>query len=96
MENKEKIMKKKYISLLRLIILFFVICFVLNKMNFEAQTYIGKALGALAFILPIEILLCLVGHDKDLKLRTRIISKIIFWFIIVCYLGAGVALLLPM
>lgn len=84
-------MKKKYIFLLIIFALEIEIISILSKKNIQITSFIGKAIGTLVFILPILILLFLLSKDKDISDNKRLISKVILWFIIICYIIGGIA-----
>lgn len=83
-------MKKQYKILLSVCAIEF---FVLNKLNFSVQTWMGNAIGSFLFLLPIQALLLMAGRDKDVGEIKRICFKLIFFLIIAIYLiGALVTL----
>lgn len=83
-------MKKQYKILLSVCAIEF---FVLNKLNFSAQTWMGNAIGSFLVLLPIQALLLMAGRDKDVGEIKRICFKLIFFLIIAIYLIAGLVTL---
>lgn len=73
------------------IVIEYVIIFILNKMHLTVQTWMGNAIGAFIFLLPIQIMLFMLGRDEHFSNKKRTCFKVIFWFIIVCYLLGGIA-----
>lgn len=86
-------MKTKYKVLLSILILEIMIASILDANNVELKSWIGNAIATFIFFTPIEIWFYLLGRDKSLSERKRHFFKIAFWFIIVCYLFGGVALI---
>ena len=95
MENKKgnRFMKKIYILLLSVFAIETHIVFLLNKVNFKAQTWIANVIGIFCFFLPLQILLFLLGRDENIAPQKRIWLKIIFWFINTCYLAGAITTL---
>ena len=86
-------MKKIYKYLLAAIIVEICIVSVLDRAGIHIQSWIGNAVSAAVFFLPIETLLFMLGRDSDISAGKRMGCKIAFWFVLICYLGGGVALL---
>ncbi len=87
-------MKNIYKVLLLLFIIEIIIVTILRENNLIVQSYLGNAIGVFLFLLPIQILLLLLSKDNNLTRKTRLCLLIVFWFINICYVGGGVALLL--
>ena len=86
-------MKKIYKYLLAAIIVEICIVSVLDRAGIHIQSWIGNAVSAAVFFLPIETLLFMLGRDSDISETKRTCCKILFWFILVCYVSGGIALL---
>ena len=84
-------MKKLYKHLLYLIIFELFVLSFLSQMNVQVQSWAGNAIGVFIFFLPIEVLLFLLGSDERFTKKKKICFKVVFWFIIVCYLLGGIA-----
>lgn len=83
-------MKIQYKIILTVIILE-LFCFTyLNEMGIRFESWIGNALGALLLLAPIFALLYLIKRDEDVSKKFRIIAKILFWYLIVCYIAGGI------
>ena len=82
-------MKKTYKIIAFVIIILLLTIGILNEMCFSAQTWIGNAVGLFVIFFPIEMLFFLLGHDKELSSWRRLLFKIIFWHIIICYILGG-------
>ena len=82
-------MKKQYKILLSVCAIEFFVLFILNKLNFSAQTWMGNGIGLILFLLPIQALLLMAGRDKDVGEIKRICFKLIFFLIIAIYLIAA-------
>lgn len=86
-------MKKKYTLFLSIFIIELFIVSILNEINVRIQSWIGNAIGTFIFLLPIQILLFMLSRDEKFSEKKRILFKIIFWFINICYLSGGIALI---
>lgn len=86
--------KAKYSVLIGIIFFQFVFLAILNKLGVQFQSWIANAVGALAFVAPIVLLLFRVGNDIEYSSRVRAISKLVGWFLILCIIGGGLATLL--
>jgi len=84
-------MKKQYILLLSVFAVEIFIVAILNERNIKVQSWIGNAIGVFIFLLPIQILLFLLGHNEMFIAKRRMCFKVAFWFINICYLLGGVA-----
>lgn len=84
-------MKRRYKKLLFAILVEFILGFILRENKIKIQSFIGSAIGVFVFFLPIEILLFLLSNDKYISNTKRVIAKIVFWFICLCYLCAIIA-----
>lgn len=84
-------MKKQFIILLSVIITEFIIVSALDKMNFQAKSPLENAIGVLLFLLPVQLLFFLLSKDQNLSKNRRLCFRIIFWFIILCYLVGAIA-----
>lgn len=87
-------MKKQYSILLSIVGIEFLIVSILNKANVKIVSWIGNAVGAFIFFLPIQILLFLLSKDKALSTKLQACCKCAFWFILICYFLGGIATLL--
>ena len=83
-------MKKSYKVLLCIIILEFVILSTLDPNEVAVQSWIGKAIGTLICLLPIQTLLFLLSKDNKLAKGKKLIFKILFIFINICYVLGGI------
>lgn len=87
-------MKKVY-KLLRFIISIEILAvLLLSELNIKIQSWVGNAIGTVIFLLPIQVLLYCLSRDQNMKTKTRIICKGVFWFILICFIGGGMATLL--
>lgn len=84
-------MKKKYKILLYIWAVELFIASILNKNNFEVQSWIGNAIGVIIAFLPIQMLLFLLGKDEDRTPGERMLFKLVFWFINICYVLGAIA-----
>lgn len=87
-------MKKQYKFLLIVFGIEFLIVSILQENNIKIQSWIGNAIGAFVFLLPIQILLFLLSKDEKFSKRKRICFKIIFWYINICCIAGGIATLI--
>lgn len=87
-------MKNIYKVLLLMFIIEIIIIAILRENNLIVQSYLGNAIGVFLFLLPIQILLFMLSKDNNLTRKIRFCLLIVFWFINICYVGGGVALLL--
>ncbi len=79
-------MEKKYTILLSIIITEFIIISAFDKMKIQAQSWLENAIGLFLFLLPIQILLFLLSKDNRISKNKRTFFKIVFCFILICYL----------
>ena len=84
-------MKKSYRILLYIFISEFFIAFLLGKNNLAVESWLGKTIGAFILLLPVEILLFLISKDEAISNKKRMFSKIAFWYVLICYILAGIA-----
>ena len=61
-----------------------------TQLNLQAQTWIGNALGLLVLLLPIWLLLLTIILDTDINPTKRLIAKIAFAFLVVCFIGGSI------
>ena len=87
-------MKKQYKILCSVIFIEVFIISILNETAVKIQSWFGNAIGALIFLFPIQILLFMLSKDEKFSKSKRMFFKIVFWFIIICYLLGGIATLL--
>lgn len=83
-------MKTKYKIIIFVFAIEYFCILIMDKMNIHVRGWIKNAIGALVFLVPLFLLLYFLGKDKDIKKKYRIISKILFYFLIVCYLVGGI------
>ena len=83
--------KKRYIILLTVVFAEIIIISALNKINVKADSFVENAAGLFLFLLPIQILFFLLSKDKNISERNRVFAKVVFWFIIVCYIAGAMA-----
>lgn len=86
-------MKKIYSILLSVFFIEVFIISSLKEINIKAQSWIGNAIGTLVFLLPIQSMLYLLSKDETRPSKIRMCSKIVFWFIIICYVLGGITTL---
>ena len=94
MEEDEKIVKRCYRVLLLICLVEVLIVLIMNKNNIRVNSWVGNAIGAFIFLLPIQFLFFLLSKDEKFSKRIRVFFKIMFYFIISCYLLGGVAKLI--
>ena len=88
------IMRKIYKVLLCIIFINLLIVSFMNNQNIRIQSWAENAIGVLVFFLPIQILLFVLGRDDRISNRKRKWTKMMFWFINICYLlGAAASLI---
>lgn len=87
-------MRTRYKVLLLLIITEILIISFLQRMNIQIKSWFGNFLGAILFLLPIQILLFCLSRDENSSRKKRIIYKITFWYLNVCFLAGGIATLI--
>ena len=81
-------MKKSYKVLLYIIILEFVILSTLDSNEVVVQSWIGKAIGTLICLMPIQTLFFLLSRDTKITKIKRLVFKIIFASMNLCYILA--------
>lgn len=84
-------MKKIYKILLIIFGIKFLIVSQLSKHNIQIQSKVGKTIGGFVFFLPIQILLYLLGKDDNISKAKKMLFKILFWHINICYLAGVIA-----
>ena len=83
-------MKRKYKNLINIIVCEWIIVFILSELNIRVNSWTGNAVGILIFLFPLLMLLYLVKNDNEISAKNRMIVKIVFYFIIVCYMLGGI------
>jgi hypothetical protein len=86
-------MKRQYKYVLFVIIGEILILSILKEYNVEIQSWIGHAIGTFVVLLPIQILLFLASEDDRLSKGSRKCFRILFWYIIICYILGGIVTL---
>lgn len=86
--------KKIYMILLSVFGIEIFIISMLNERNVKFESWIANAVGTLMVLLPIQILLFLLERDEHITPKRRLVLKIVFWFITICYILGGVATLM--
>ena len=87
-------MKRQYKIIKSIIFAEILIILVLKLNNIVVQSWIGKVVGLFVFLLPIQILLFFLYKNENQSQGKRVFYRILFWFIIICYLLGGVTTLL--
>ena len=83
-------MKRRYKVIIILFILEYLCMALMNKLNIYVQTWIGNAIGALLFCIPLLLLLYFLSRDEDVSKKYRILGKIGLIFLIFCYVAGGI------
>lgn len=83
-------MKKKYKIIVILLSLEYFCLSFMNEIDIHIKSWIGNALGALFFLVPLLLLLYLLKKDEDISMKFRILAKFLFWFFIICYIAGGI------
>lgn len=83
-------MKKVYKRIGVLLVLEYFCLSLMNKLDIHIQSWVGNAVGALLFLMPILLLLYFLKKDEDVSRIYRVIAKIFFWFLIFCYIAGGI------
>ena len=83
-------MKMKYKIILVILIIEYFVLWYMNKTGIHLDSWIGNALGALVLLAPIFVLLYLIMRDEDISMKFKFWAKIIFWFLLVCYIAGGI------
>ena len=87
-------MKKAYKILLVIIFVEIFIVSMLSKENIKIKSWIGNVVGTAIFLGPIQALLFTMGRDERFSSKKRCFFKVVFWFVIICYLLGGIAMLI--
>lgn len=83
-------MKRKYKIVIGFIVVEFLCVSLLKSRNVHIEGWLMNALGTLIFFSPIEYLLFSISKDTAFSKNKRIIAKVFFYYIIICYIIAGV------
>ena len=83
-------MKNKYKIIAILLVLEYICLSIMDKLDLHIKSWIGNAIGTLVFLTPLLILLNLLEKDEDISAKVRFSSKIVFWFLIICYIAGGI------
>ena len=83
-------MKKKYKVLLSILGAEWIILALLNEAGVKILSWGEKVIGIVIFLLPVQILLFLLGHDESISKKKRMFSMIAFWFLIICFISGMV------
>lgn len=84
-------MKKQYKVLLWFLAIEMLLVSLLNELGVKVYSWAGNAVGTFLFLLPVQILLFLMGRDEQFSEKKRACVKVVFWFILVCYVLGGIA-----
>lgn len=87
-------MKKTYKILLVIIIAEIFIVSMLSKEIIKIKSWTGNVVGTAIFLGPIQALLFTMGQDERFSSKKRCFFKVVFWFVIICYLLGGIAMLI--
>ena len=90
------IIKKRYKVCIIACLAEFVFIYFLNKAELQFHSLFFHSIGTLLFFLPIVILLMLMSKDDDISIKKRQVFKMIYVFIILCYIGGLTAKLLSL
>jgi len=80
------IMKNQYKILRIVLIVEWIVIIYLSEQGVKVESWIGNAIGLVVVFLPLQILLFLLSRDEKISNKKRIFSKIVFWYINICYL----------
>lgn len=77
-------MRKKYIIYATVIFIEFEVLGRLNELGKFEDTIFSKLIRLVIILIPILMLLNTICNDEKFKDSTKIVSKYIFWLIIIC------------
>ena len=83
--RRNRQMKTKYKVLLAIIFAEWGLGTILTILGINTLNLSGNSLWLAICVAPLEILWFWVWRDKDLKLWIRIISCVLFWHFLICY-----------
>jgi len=83
-------MKRRYKLLIAVSIVQYVVISALSDMNVKVESLLGSAIGTLMFILPIQILLFMLSKDEKYSDK-KMLFKVVFWYINICYVVGMIA-----
>ena len=83
-------MKRRYKLLIAVSIVQYVVISALSDMNVKVESLLGSAIGTLMFILPIQILLFMLSKDEKYSDK-KMLFKVVFWYINICYVVGIIA-----
>lgn len=87
-------MKKIYKIMIGVIVAELCAFSVGNKIGLTSpDSWLGNAIGTFVSFLPIQILFFLLSRDNNLSERKRLCFKIVFGFILMCYVLGAIATL---
>ena len=85
---------RQYKILAGLIAVEYLILACMNVNGTRMETFTGKLIVVIVFLVPILRLLYLLGEDEKVTMKIRNICKVIFWFVIFCTCAGGIATIL--
>lgn len=87
-------MKKKYKICIFFWLVEFAVIYVLDKADIHFSSLIFHAISALLCMLPIVILFVLLSKDEGFSVKKRMAFKVIYIYIVLCYVGGLMARIL--
>lgn len=87
-------MKKKYKFLVRILLIECFFAVVLNKLHIQINSKLGTIVGIILLFMPVLILLHLLSSDLQISMKHRILTKALFFFIVICCLSGIIVKLL--
>lgn len=85
-----KKMKKEYKLLIRIFLVEFIGVLIMSELGISVHSWTGNAIGVLLLLGPILILLHLLSKDNNISENYRSLSKMAFWYLLICYLAGTV------
>lgn len=88
------LMKKKYRIIITILGIEVICIFILSELNVQINSKIGTILGLIGLFVPVLTLLKLMSRDHDMKPEHKILSKILYVFLMVCCMAGIVVKML--
>lgn len=83
-------MRRKYKIITCILLIEFLFLSMLNRTNVSIDTWTFSAISVFVLCIPLLVLFYMLSKDEKMSKKTRLLSKVVFWFVIFCYIVGGI------
>lgn len=83
-------MRRKYKIITCILLIEFLFLSMLNRTNVSIDTWAFSSISVFVLCIPLLVLFHMLSKDEKMSKKTRLLSKVVFWFVIFCYIVGGI------